>query len=103
MLNVSHSNLGQLAKEVLVLFAAWRLSQAHSSLIKRKSVSCSHVWVCQAFPDAPNCLAINKSQVKIPRVLKATAVHLVCQETLRLIILLSQMSKQHLEKPRLFP
>lgn len=77
MLNVSHGNFWQLSQEVLVLFAARRLSQAHSSLIKRKSVSCPHVGIRQAFPDAPNCLAINKSHVKMPKVLKAAAVHLV--------------------------
>jgi hypothetical protein len=32
--NIFHSNFWQLMEEVLVLFTAWRLSQAHSSLIK---------------------------------------------------------------------
>lgn len=34
VLNIFYSNFWQLAEEVLVLFAAWRLSQAHSSLVE---------------------------------------------------------------------
>lgn len=34
MFNIFHSNFWQLMKEVFILFTAWRLSQAHGSLIK---------------------------------------------------------------------